>query len=87
MNRTLNSLEERGHVLRTPSPDDARKVLVDLTPAARDLIAETRRLRAEWFSAHLDVLTEDGASAAARRSRHPAQAGGFVSPRPAEASE
>ncbi|WP_158437783.1 MarR family winged helix-turn-helix transcriptional regulator [Naasia lichenicola] len=58
MNRTLNSLEDRGHILRTPSPDDARKVLVDLTPAARDLIAETKRLRAEWFSAHLDVLTE-----------------------------
>ena len=59
MNRTINSLEEFGHVRRTPSPDDARKVLVDLTPAGRLLIEETRRLRAEWFSAHLEVLTDD----------------------------
>ena len=59
MNRILNSLEELGHVRRSPSPDDARKVLVDLTPAGSALIEETRRLRAEWFSAHLGVLTEE----------------------------
>jgi DNA-binding MarR family transcriptional regulator len=59
MNRVLNSLEELGHVRRSPSPDDARKVLVDLTPTGSALIEETRRLRAEWFSAHLDVLTEE----------------------------
>lgn len=59
MNRILNSLEEIGHVRRSPSPDDARKVLVHLTPTGTALIAETRRLREEWFSAHLDVLTKD----------------------------
>jgi DNA-binding MarR family transcriptional regulator len=56
MNRTLNSLEEDGFVTRSKSPDDARKVAVDLTPAALELMAETRRLRTAWFSRHLADL-------------------------------
>jgi DNA-binding MarR family transcriptional regulator len=56
MNRTVNSLEEAGYVRREPSPDDARRVLVRLTPEGRDLLAETARLRAEWFSAQLSRL-------------------------------
>lgn len=59
VNRILNSLEELGHVRRSPSPDDARKVLVDLTPGGSTLIEETRRLRAAWFSKHLGVLTQE----------------------------
>jgi DNA-binding MarR family transcriptional regulator len=56
MNRTLNALEEDGFVTRTRSLDDARKVVVDLTPAATELMAETRRLRTAWFSRHLAAL-------------------------------
>lgn len=59
MNRTVNGLEEAGLVTRTRSEDDARKVLVDLTPAARDLLAETKRLRVAWFSQRLDALEPD----------------------------
>jgi len=56
MNRTLNALEERGLVSRTPAPGDARKVSVDLTEAGRVQIVETRRLRTRWFTAQLALL-------------------------------
>jgi DNA-binding MarR family transcriptional regulator len=59
MNRTLNALEEAGLVARTPDPDDARKVIVTITPAGEALIAETRRLRTAWFSQRLAELTPD----------------------------
>ncbi len=59
MNRTLNALEVAGLVLRSPDPDDARKVIVTLTPSGADLIAETRRLRATWFSQRLAELARD----------------------------
>lgn len=57
MNRTINSLEAAGLVTRSKSSDDARKVIVGLTPAALDLLAETRRLRTAWFSRRLEALT------------------------------
>jgi DNA-binding MarR family transcriptional regulator len=56
MNRTLNGLERDGFVTRSKSTDDARKVVVQLTPAALELLAETRRLRNAWFSGHLALL-------------------------------
>jgi DNA-binding MarR family transcriptional regulator len=59
MNRTLNTLEEAGLVVRSPDPDDARKVIVTITPAGDSLIAETRRLRTAWFSQRLAELTSD----------------------------
>lgn len=59
MNRTLNGLEEAGFVTRTKSEDDARKVLVELTSASRDLLAETKRLRVAWFSQRLEALDAD----------------------------
>ena len=59
MNRTLNALEMAGLVARSPDPDDARKVVVSITSAGRDLITETRRLRTAWFSQRLAELTPD----------------------------
>jgi DNA-binding MarR family transcriptional regulator len=56
MNRTLNGLEDAGFVTRSKSGGDARKVLVELTPASRDLLAETKRRRAAWFSQRLAAL-------------------------------
>lgn len=56
MNRTVNGLEAAGLVTRARSDDDARKVVVDLTPAAHRLLDETRRLRTEWFSERLAAL-------------------------------
>ena len=59
MNRALNTLEERGFIIRTRSDTDARKVVVTITPAASALVAETRRLRSAWFSQHLATLSPD----------------------------
>lgn len=58
MNRTLNALETSGLVLREPSDDDARKVWVTLTPAGEHVIAETRRMRQQWFHTQLAALTQ-----------------------------
>jgi DNA-binding MarR family transcriptional regulator len=57
MNRTVNGLEATGLVTRSKSPADARKVIIELTPAGATLLAETRRLRTAWFSRRLDTLT------------------------------
>lgn len=57
MNRTVNGLEDAGLVTRAKSSDDARKVIVELTPAAVELLTETRRLRTAWFSRRLESLT------------------------------
>lgn len=59
MNRTVNALEEAGYVTRTPDPDDARKVFVTLTDRGRAITAETRRLRARWFSGEFGRLSAD----------------------------
>jgi DNA-binding MarR family transcriptional regulator len=58
MNRTLNALEASGLVRRDPSDDDARSVWVTITAAGEQVIAETRRLRQQWFHAQLEALTE-----------------------------
>lgn len=59
MNRTLNGLEERGLVRRDPSAEDARKVIISLTAAGRELVRETRRLRTAWFSRQLSALSPE----------------------------
>ena len=59
MNRTVNGLEEAGFVKRERDTDDARKVLVQVLPAARELLAETRRLRSAWFSDELANLSTE----------------------------
>jgi len=59
MNRTLNGLETAGLVARHAAEDDARRVRVTLTPAGVALIAETRALRAAWFSQQLAGLSAD----------------------------
>jgi DNA-binding MarR family transcriptional regulator len=59
MNRTVNTLVERALVERRGSPDDGRKVLIELTDAGRSVVTQTRDHRAAWFSHQLDVLTPD----------------------------
>ena len=57
INRTLNGLEASGYISREPSSDDARQVWVTITPAGKELIAETRRLRNAWFHGQLVALS------------------------------
>lgn len=50
MNRTVGALAARGLVTRHPSPEDGRKVVIELTDAGNELVRETRRRRQAWFS-------------------------------------
>jgi DNA-binding MarR family transcriptional regulator len=59
MNRTINALEAAGLVTRTPSDEDARCVWVALTDEGELVVAETRRLRTQWFHDRLDELNDD----------------------------
>ena len=58
MSRTVGALEGDGHVTRTASPDDGRKVLIELTDAGEAVVLEASRRRAEWFSTALGSLTD-----------------------------
>lgn len=68
MNRTVNCLQESGFITRTPMDDDRRKVLVDLTPAGRDVVEETVRRRDAWLEAALGELTDAERAALAEAS-------------------
>lgn len=57
MNRTINALVEAGLVTRETATDDARKVCLDLSPAGRMFIIETRARRDAWFTKALAELS------------------------------
>jgi DNA-binding MarR family transcriptional regulator len=59
MNRTINALVKAGLVTRVSAEDDGRKVSIDLSPAGRTFIAETKRKRDAWFTQQLAGLTEE----------------------------
>lgn len=63
MNRTVNSLVESGYATRTGSPDDGRKVLIDVTVDGQTIINETRRRRDAWFSRRLADLSPEARAA------------------------
>jgi DNA-binding MarR family transcriptional regulator len=57
MTRTVVALEALGLVRRSAHPADGRQVVVTLTDAGRDRIAETRRRRARWLDERLADLS------------------------------
>jgi DNA-binding MarR family transcriptional regulator len=59
MTRTVNSLAEAGLVTRSPHPTDGRQVMVDLTPAARQVLDEDRRRRDAWLAKRLAALSPE----------------------------
>jgi DNA-binding MarR family transcriptional regulator len=59
MNRTVNALVESGYATRRGSPDDGRKVLIDVTESGHTIISETRRRRDAWFSRRLADLSPE----------------------------
>ena len=59
MNRTVNSLELAGLLVRNASPDDGRKMLITLTDAGRELVHETRHRREAWFADRLSALSPE----------------------------
>jgi DNA-binding MarR family transcriptional regulator len=59
MTRTVNSLDEAGLVTRRPHPTDGRQVVVDITPAARQVLDEDRRRRDAWLAQRLAALSPE----------------------------
>jgi DNA-binding MarR family transcriptional regulator len=57
MTRTVVALETLGLVRRSAHPGDGRQVVVTVTDAGRDRIAETRRRRAQWLDERLADLS------------------------------
>jgi DNA-binding MarR family transcriptional regulator len=56
MTRTVNALEERGLVTRTPDPTDRRQSLVSLTTSGRHVLLLNRRRRSEWLAQRIADL-------------------------------
>jgi DNA-binding MarR family transcriptional regulator len=59
MNRTVGALAELGFVTRSSSPDDRRKVVIELTAHGAELASETKRRREAWFSQVIARLNDD----------------------------
>ncbi len=55
MAQTVKDLEEAGLVSRRPDPGDGRRSFVELTPAGRALVLETRAKREDWLTRTLDA--------------------------------
>ena len=59
MTRTVASLLERGLVDRIEDPHDRRQVIVSLTDAGRQALADARECRNAWLARRLAELTPD----------------------------
>ncbi|GEL95840.1 MarR family winged helix-turn-helix transcriptional regulator [Cellulomonas composti] len=59
MTRTVGCLVERGLVRKDDHPTDGRAVVVSLTQAGVEEVAETRHRRLVWLAARLETLTPD----------------------------
>lgn len=58
--RQLSSLEEKGFITRSPSPEDKRQSLVYPTGKAIEVVPRIRAILDEWNQALVQDLTEDG---------------------------
>jgi DNA-binding MarR family transcriptional regulator len=65
MSTLVTGLERAGLAERRPSPDDGRVVLVALTPAGTDYLADRRRARAERLTELIQLLPAGQAAALA----------------------
>ena len=59
VSRIVAALEERGLVVRKPSPDDARSSLVEITEEGARLLISTRLEQARGVAALLAVLDDE----------------------------
>ena len=59
MTRVVVALEAMGLVTRTPHPTDGRQVVIELTPAAEQLLDQEARAREAWLTGHLEDLTPE----------------------------
>src|SRR3954468_19229745 len=59
MTRVVVALERMGLVTRTPHPTDGRQVIIDLTPAADELLTAEARAREAWLTERLQELAPE----------------------------
>ena len=59
MTRVVVALERMGLVTRTPHPTAGRQVIIDLTPAAEDLLSAEARAREAWLTERLQELAPE----------------------------
>jgi DNA-binding MarR family transcriptional regulator len=59
MTRVVVALEGKGLVTRSPHPTDGRQVVIDLTPAAEELLSGEARAREAWLAGRLQQLSRE----------------------------
>ncbi|WP_104525964.1 MarR family winged helix-turn-helix transcriptional regulator [Blastococcus atacamensis] len=59
MTRVVVALEGKGLVTRTPHPTDGRQVVIELTPAAEEMLSVEARAREAWLAGRLQELTAE----------------------------
>jgi DNA-binding MarR family transcriptional regulator len=59
MTRVVVALEGKGLVTRSPHPTDGRQVVIDLTPAAAELLSSEARAREAWLAGRLQQLSRE----------------------------
>jgi DNA-binding MarR family transcriptional regulator len=50
MNQTVAVLSAGGYVVRRPDPDDARRVLIEVTPAGEEVVERIMQARHGWLT-------------------------------------
>lgn len=66
MSQTVNRLTATGYAVRTPDPNDRRKVLFSPTPEGAELAHAARIQRNAWLDAHLQALSPEDQDTIAR---------------------
>ena len=66
MSQSVNRLTSAGYAIRTPDPNDRRKVLFSTTPEGAELALDARIQRNAWLDAHLQTLSPEDQNAIAR---------------------
>jgi DNA-binding MarR family transcriptional regulator len=59
MTRYLDRMEKAGLVVRTRSPDDARRIKLALTPKGVRALRSVRRRRTAWLASRLERLSPE----------------------------
>ncbi|GIF26806.1 DNA-binding MarR family transcriptional regulator [Actinoplanes tereljensis] len=66
MSQSVNRLTSAGYAIRTPDPNDRRKVLFSTTPQGAELAHAARTQRNAWLDAHLHALSPEDQNTIAR---------------------
>ena len=66
MSQSVNRLTSAAYAVRTPDPNDRRKVLFRITPEGAELAGAARNQRHAWLDAQLHALSPDDQDVIAR---------------------